>query len=144
MTDMKTMERDILQAALDGPLGPGTPKAIELASKYSDKDDDEAGGRRHITVAVDDLVNEGYLHPYFHSDGTRGKTAVSVRGITFKGRRRLRELKNPWLVWAGRNWFPLLIAGNNSRDSDYHEDILGMSRCRRNLSYGLKTPLRAS
>ena len=107
---MKNMELDILQAALDGPLGPGTPGAVELASKYRDSDDEEAGVGRHITVAVDDLVNEGSLHPYFHSDGTRASTAVSVRGITFKGRRRYRELKHPRLVWAEQNWFPLTIA----------------------------------
>ena len=106
---MKNMERDILQAALDGPLTPKAPGTKALVSKYHDPDDGERGSRQ-ITVAVDDLVDQGYLRPYFNSDGTRSKTAVNVRGLTFKGNRRLRELKHPQRVWAERNWFPLTVA----------------------------------
>ena len=106
---MKNMEIDILQAAFDGPIKTGTRGAEKLSSKYRDTGDEEREARQ-ITVAIDDLVDEGYLRPYFSTDGTRSKTAVDVRGITFKGRRRLRELKHPRLVWAGQNWFPLTIA----------------------------------
>lgn len=100
---MKNMELDILQAALDGPLTPKSPGTAKLASEYGDSIND-------VTVAIDDLVDSGYLRPYFNVDGTRAMTAVSVRGITFKGRRRCRELKHPQRVWAERNWFPLAIA----------------------------------
>ena len=106
---MKNMELDILEAALDGPLRKGTRGKKKLLSKYRDAGDEE-GDARQLTVAIDDLVEEGYLRPYFNIDGTRSKTAVNVRGITFKGRRPYRELRYPLRVWAKRNWFPLTIA----------------------------------
>ena len=106
---MKNLELDILQAALDGPIKRGTRGAEKLLSKYREADDEETD-RRALTVAVDDLVNKGYLHPCFRTDGTRDTTAVDVRGITFLGRRRYRELKYPRRVWGERNWFPLAIA----------------------------------
>ena len=106
---MKNMELDILEAALDGPLKKGTRGGEKLLSKYRNADDEERDARQ-LTVSIDELVDEGYLRPYFNSDGTRRKTAVDVRGITFKGRRRYRELKYPQLVWTEKNWFPLTIA----------------------------------
>ena len=106
---MKNLELDILQAGLDGPISRKTRGGEILLSKYREADDEETASRE-LTVAIDDLVDEGYLYPYFNSDGTRRKTAVDARGITFKGRRRYRELKHPRLVWAERNWFPLTIA----------------------------------
>ena len=106
---MENMELDILRAALDGPLGRGSRGAGQLTSKYRVVGDEE-GELRQLTVAIDDLVNEGYLHPYYNSDGKRATTAINVRGITFKGRRRYRELRHPRFAWAERNWFPLTIA----------------------------------
>ena len=106
---MKNLELDILQAALDGPIMRGEVGLDKLRIKYQEVDYDETESRQ-LAVAIDDLVNQGYLHPYYRSNGTRQTTDVWVRGITFKGRRRYRELRHPRLVWAGRNWFPLTIA----------------------------------
>ena len=115
MNNLKNMERDILQAALDGPLKLGTLGGDKLISKYRDVGDEEGEGRR-LTLAINDLVNEGYLHPYhaYKSDGTRETTAFTVRGITFKGMRRCRELRHPRFMWAERNWFPLTIAATTA------------------------------
>lgn len=110
---MKNLELDILQAALGGPLMKGKLGGDELISKYGDPGDQESPNRQ-LTVAIDDLVSEGYLHPYRDRDGKPVTVSVLARGITFKGRRRYRELRHPRLVWAERNWFPLTIAATTA------------------------------
>ena len=60
---MKNLELDILQAGLDGPISRKTRGGEILLSKYREADDEETASRE-LTVAIDDLVDEGYLYPY--------------------------------------------------------------------------------
>lgn len=104
---MNNIELDILEAASRGAIAPGSQEGKVLMSKYHDPSDGERG-TRELTIATEELVDEGYLHPYI----SRGapQRGIYARGITFKGRRRRREIKYRPFLWALRNWFPLLIA----------------------------------
>ena len=104
---MNNIELDILEAARRGPITPGSQEGKVLMSRYHDPSDGE-GGTRELTIAIEELVDEGYLHPYISSGALQ--RGIYARGITFKGRRRRREIKYRPFLWVLRNWFPFTIA----------------------------------
>ena len=114
MQNLEKLERAILEAVCDkGSIGLEngslTPAAQVLAAKYPSERE-----RQDLTVALQYLLEERYLWPYFNDKGKEDRTAGHTRGITPRGVDRLRKLRHPQLYWMGENWFPLLVAATGA------------------------------
>ena len=107
MQDFKRLERDILEAVYEnGPtLGPDAPATQVLMQKYPSEDEIEA-----VTVALQYLLEQRYLWPYFGVNGHEARSRGDTRGITPKGIERLRQLRHPQVHWICANWFPFSVA----------------------------------